>query len=116
MDTYINFCGFQERLTAHLRKLVRSGEVTERGLARLTQVSQPHMHHVLKGKRVLSAETADKVLRQLRLDLMDLLEPGELMERGQRERAAAQAPSLVLSGPVGGSMPGGAGRDGDAAT
>jgi hypothetical protein len=80
----MNFCGFQDRLTAHLRDLVRSGEVTERGLARLTQVSQPHMHHVLKGKRLMSPETADKVLRQLRLDLVDLLEPAELLERGRR--------------------------------
>jgi predicted transcriptional regulator len=84
MGTHMNFGGFQERLTAHLRELVRSGEVTERGLARLTQVSQPHIHHVLKGKRLLSPETADKILRILRLDLMDLLEPGELLERGRR--------------------------------
>ena len=80
----MNFCGFQDRLTAHLRELVRSGEVTERGLARLTQVSQPHIRHVLKGKRLMSPETADKVLRRLRLDLVDLLEPAELLERGRR--------------------------------
>ena len=84
MGAHINFRDFHERLTAHLRELVRSGQVTERGLARVTQVSQPHIHHVLKGKRVLSPETADKILRQLRLDLIDLLEPGELLERGQR--------------------------------
>jgi hypothetical protein len=73
----MNFSDFQERLRAHLRELVRRGEVTERGLARLTLVSQPHIHHVLKGKRALSPETADKILLQLRLDLLDLLEPGE---------------------------------------
>ena len=65
---------------AHLRELVRGGEMTERGLARLTHVSQPHMHNVLKGKRVLSPGTADKILLQLHLDLLDLLEPGELLE------------------------------------
>ena len=85
MGTRMNFRGFRERLRAHLRELVRSGEVTERGLARLTQVSQPHIHHVLKGKRVLSPETADKILLQLRLDLLDLLEPGELLEWRQRQ-------------------------------
>lgn len=69
---------------AHLRELVRSGEVTERGLARLTQVSQPHIHHVLKGKRALSPKTADQILLQLRLDLLDLLEPGELLEWRRR--------------------------------
>ena len=85
MGTHMNFRDFRERLRAHLRELVRSGEVTERGLARLTHVSQPHIHHVLKGIRVLSPETADKILLQLRLDLLDLLEPGELLEWRQRQ-------------------------------
>lgn len=76
----MNFSDFQERLRAHLRELVRSGDATERGLARLTQVSQPHLHHVLKGKRALSPETADRILQVLRVDLLDLLEPGEWNE------------------------------------
>jgi transcriptional regulator with XRE-family HTH domain len=80
----MNFFDFQARLMAHLRGLVRGGEITERGLARLTMVSQPHIHHVLKGKRALSPETADKILLQLRLDLLDLLEPGELLEWRRR--------------------------------
>lgn len=70
----------QRRLIAHLRALVRSGDATERGLARLTGVSQPHMHNVLKGKRLLSLEMADQVLAQLHLDLLDFIEPGELLE------------------------------------
>jgi len=85
MGGRMNFCDFQERLMAHLRHLVRSGEVTERGLARLTRVSQPHIHHVLKGKRVLSPGTADKILLQLRLDLLDLVEPSELLEWRRRQ-------------------------------
>ena len=70
----------QRRLIAHLRALVRSGEATERGLARLTGVSQPHMHNVLKGKRLLSLEMADRVLTQLHLDVLDLIKPEELLE------------------------------------
>ena len=70
----------QRRLIAHLRALVRSGDATERGLARLTGVSQPHMHNVLKGKRLLSLEMADQVLAQLHLDLLDFIEPEELLE------------------------------------
>ena len=74
----------QRRLIAHLRALVRSGDATERGLARLTGVSQPHMHNVLKGKRLLSLEMADQVVAQLRLDLLDFIEPGELLEWQRR--------------------------------
>jgi plasmid maintenance system antidote protein VapI len=64
--------------------LVRSGDATERGLARLTGVSQPHMHNVLKGKRLLSPEMADQIVGQLHLDLLDFIEPGELLEWQRR--------------------------------
>ena len=80
----MNFREQQRRLIAHLRALVRSGDATERGLARLTGVSQPHMHNVLKGKRFLSLEMADQVLAQLHLDLLDFIEPGELLEWQRR--------------------------------
>ena len=80
----MNFHEQQRRLIAHLRALVRSGDATERGLARLTGVSQPHMHNVLKGKRLLSLEMADQVLAQLHLDLLDFIEPGELLEWQRR--------------------------------
>jgi len=81
----VNFHQQQRRLIAHLRELVRNGDATERSLVRLTGVSQPHMHNVLKGKRLLSLEMADQVLAQLHLDLLDFIEPGELLE-WQRHR------------------------------
>ena len=84
MHDEVNFTEFQQRLTKYLRERVRSGESTERGLARLTRVSQPHIHHVLKGKRLLSLEMADKILRCLGMDLLDLVEPGELLEWRRR--------------------------------
>ena len=80
----MNFRELQRRLVAHLHTLVRSGDATERGLARLTGVSQPHMHNVLKGKRLLSLEMADRILAQLHLDLLDFIEPGELLEWQRR--------------------------------
>ena len=80
----MNFRELQRRLIAHLHTLVRSGDATERGLARLTGISQPHMHHVLKGKRLLSLGMADRVLAQLHLDLLDFMEPGELLDWQRR--------------------------------
>jgi transcriptional regulator with XRE-family HTH domain len=75
----MNFVKLRERLTADLRERVRRGEITERGLARLTGVSQPHVHNVLNGKRLLSPEMADRLMAGLRIDLLDLVEPGELL-------------------------------------
>jgi transcriptional regulator with XRE-family HTH domain len=75
----MDYATLYERLTTNLRDRVRSGEMTERGLARMTCVSQPHIHHVLKGKRLLSAEMADRILHHLHIDLLDLIDPGELL-------------------------------------
>ena len=76
----MDFLELERRLVLRLRERVRSGETTERGLARMTGVSQPHIHNVLKGKRFFSLEMADAVLRQLHLEILDLIEPEELLE------------------------------------
>src|ERR1039458_6735478 len=65
------------RLVSHVRARVRNGEISERSLARLTGISQPHIHNVLKGARLLSADMADQILRRLRIDLVDLLTADE---------------------------------------
>jgi len=76
----MTFRDLQMRLLAELRHRVKSGAATERGLARDTGISQPHLHHVLKGKRLLSVERADQVLRRLDLDLLHLITTEELQE------------------------------------
>ena len=63
---------------------IRNGEYTERGLARILGVSQPHIHNVLKEKRLLSIETSDRILRRLRMDLLDLVRPEDLAEWQRR--------------------------------
>jgi transcriptional regulator with XRE-family HTH domain len=80
----MNFEDLHFRLTEYLRDLVRSGELTERSLARMTRVSQPHIHHVLKGQRLLSPQMADEILHRLNLDLTDLLRPEDLDGRRKR--------------------------------
>lgn len=71
----------QRRFVAILRRRISSGELTERALARMVGVSQPHMHNVLKGKRSFSVAMTDDIMHQLRLDVLDLVEPGEWAER-----------------------------------
>ncbi len=94
----------QRRLIAHLRSLVRSGELTERSAARLTGVSQPHLHNVLKGTRLLSPGMADQVLRSLNLCLFDLLDPKEIRAFGERSDARCGAVP-VLNGRLGPGAP-----------
>ncbi len=84
MDDSLNFRDFQERLRVNLRLRVSAGEVTERGLARLTGVSQPHIHNVLKGKREFSPDMADRIMQSLRMDLLELLQAHEILDWRRR--------------------------------
>jgi len=69
----VDFIGLEQRLVEHIRELIRCGELTERRLARMTGISQPHIHNVLKGRRSLSFESADLILHVLRLEIAELL-------------------------------------------
>jgi hypothetical protein len=69
----VNFGILLERLAAQIRARVRNGDVTERGLARLAGLSQPHVHNVLKGARAMSPDSADRLMKALGLSARDLL-------------------------------------------
>jgi hypothetical protein len=59
-----------------LRERVRNGEITERRLAKSTGVSQPHIHNVIKGVRAPSPGLSDRILKEIRLSVCDLWNPG----------------------------------------
>ena len=80
----MTFHELQQRLLNELRQRVRSGAATERGLARISGISQPHLHNVLKGKRLLSMDKADDMLRCLDIDILRLIHPEELRESSRR--------------------------------
>lgn len=62
----------QARLTAYLDKRIHNGEFSERSLAAHLGVSQPHIHNVLKGVRVMTPYLADHIITRLNLTLDDL--------------------------------------------
>jgi hypothetical protein len=68
----VYFRNLQERLIDIARERVQAGKLTERGLARLCGVSQPHMHNVLKSIRCLSTDAADRLMRVLDIQISDL--------------------------------------------
>jgi plasmid maintenance system antidote protein VapI len=57
---------------------IHNGEYTERGLARLLGISQPQIHHVLKGTRRLQPEFADRIMARFGITVLDLLQDIEL--------------------------------------
>lgn len=81
----MTFLNLQQQLLEHLRRRVQSGQATERSLARIAGISQPHLHNVLKGKRLLSIDMADAILRNLQICVLDLVPPEELHQWQRRK-------------------------------
>lgn len=99
----LTFGRLQEGLVQSVRRRVNNGEYTERGLARMIGISQPHMHHVLKGLRGLTPEVGDALVACLGGSLLDLLDASELgralVDRSPEQRGNAHIP--VLQGYLG---------------
>lgn len=76
----------QAKLLAYVRDRLHNGEFTERGLARLIGISQPHVHNVLKGARNLSPEILDSILQHFQMSLLDLASHAELEAGLERRR------------------------------
>ena len=98
----MTFLDAQGRLLKEIKSQVLNGHVTERRMARLIGVSQPHMHNVLKGARILSPRITDKLLKLFHMSVLDLSSLEELQDRviGSRHRTLSLELN-VLREPIG---------------
>ncbi|MBD0328128.1 MAG: helix-turn-helix transcriptional regulator [Pyrinomonadaceae bacterium] len=103
----MRFQDLQGRLLTRVRTLVRNGVITERGLARMARISQPHIHNVLKGVRILTPDVADTILNCLELDVLDLIESREIEQqlRGTRPSYEGFRKISTLRHPIGPGRP-----------
>jgi hypothetical protein len=101
------FADLREALLECVRARVRNGQLTERGLARLTGISQPHMHNLLKGVRTMSPEMGDRILYHLRLSALDLVDTLTLSRHliADQQDSSAYSYLPVLQGRLGPSHP-----------
>lgn len=97
----LGFGELADRLVRYLNELVRRGEVSERGLARLSGFSQPHIHNVLHGVRALKISTADRLLDTLAIPMTALFTADELAGGAPAMHPQTQ-PVGVLQGVLGG--------------
>lgn len=68
----------QGRVLAYARQAVLRGAISENRLAQLIGLSQPHLHHILKGKRTARPEHCDAIARALAITALDLYTLEEL--------------------------------------
>jgi transcriptional regulator with XRE-family HTH domain len=85
----LTFQDAQLKLLAYVRDRIQNGELTERRLARLISISQPHVHNVLKGVRKLSPEIFDSILKYFQISILDLA-PLEELEASLRRKTGPE--------------------------
>jgi plasmid maintenance system antidote protein VapI len=86
----VTFGVLQTRLIRFVNSRISNGDFTERGLARVLQISQPQIHNVLKGIRKLTPELADHVLQCFGMTALDLVDVCDLnLHLFQREKMAS---------------------------
>ncbi|MCL6544817.1 MAG: helix-turn-helix domain-containing protein [Bryobacteraceae bacterium] len=91
-------------LTERLRSRVANGEISERRLARLTQLSQPHIHNVLKGKKALSLQACDRIMVRLGMTVYDLVSfPDGVCAGCPQRKSTVEVP--LLQGSLGPGLP-----------
>lgn len=98
----VTFTTMQRRMVAYIRRLMANGDLTERGLARLVGVSQPHIHNVLKGARTLSPEIGDQIANVLGISLLELADSSELAS--VLDERAPEDPAFRLVRAAGGTV------------
>lgn len=69
----VTFAALHTVLLSLIRTRIHNGHFTERGLARLLGISQPQLHNVMKGKRRLQTELADRILNKFGIGVLDLI-------------------------------------------
>ncbi len=101
------FDDLQHALIGNLRLRVYNGEFTERQLAKLTGVSQPHIHNVLNGCKCLSNRLSDRILKLLGITILDLMDRARLDAWVREHLPGASATSFlrVLDGLIGPGQP-----------
>ena len=77
-------------LREQIRARIRNGQLTERALARRVGLSQTHIHHVLKGARLLRMEVADALLGEMGLSLVDLVEAVQRRSTSRKDAGLAE--------------------------
>jgi plasmid maintenance system antidote protein VapI len=103
LQNKITFDELIERLKTYIRLRINNGEYTERSLARVLRVSQPHLHNMLKGNRRMSAEFADQAMAKFRISILDLIGEEEIwhsfddknpdwLEQAAKRKPAATSP------------------------
>lgn len=86
----------QDNLRRVVQERIAAGELTGLRLSEMTGFRQAHVSNFLNSKRGLSLEGMDKMLRVLKLGVLDLIDAEEIREQGTRVSGAQSGFQDVL--------------------
>ena len=85
----------QDRLRSHIRARISRSELTGSALARVARLPQGHLSNFLNSRRGLSLESMDRLLRALRIGVLDLVNERELQRRLPAVRGDVEPIAMV---------------------
>jgi len=85
----------QDRLRAHIRGRISRGELTGLALSRQAGFQQGHLSNFLNARRGLSLESMDRLLATLQIEVLDLVEAGDLQRRPPAANAGLESVATV---------------------
>ncbi len=86
----------QDRLRTHIRTRIGRHELTGSSLSRQAGFQQGHLSNFLNARRGLSLESMDRLLQTLELEVLDLVEAGEIQRRAWPPAAAGGLESIAV--------------------
>ena len=93
MENQTTFYDLIDRLRVLIKARLNNGDYTERSLARALQVSQPHLHNMLKGIRRMSLEFSDQAMKEFRISVKDLMQ-----DDGESQQSVAETQRKPVAG------------------
>jgi len=86
----------QDRLRAHIRARIGRRELTGSGLSRQAGFQQGHLSNFLNSRRGLSVESMDRLLETLQIEVLDLVDAGEIQRRALLPSDGAGLESIAV--------------------
>jgi hypothetical protein len=86
----------QDRLRAHIRARINRRELTGSGLSRQAGFQQGHLSNFLNSRRGLSLESMDRLLETLQIEVLDLVDAGEIQRRAPLPAGSASLESIAV--------------------
>lgn len=87
----------QDRLRTHIRARIGRRELTGSSLSRQAGFQQGHLSNFLNARRGLSLESMDRLLETLELEVLDLVDAGEIQRRALLPAAGGLESIAVVS-------------------